>query len=201
MPNEPAEVVHLSPIEIWFMYKSKILLYGGILLAALLIFGGFQIRESLRTNGSQSLYASAKTADEYRAVLQQYPGTVAAGNAALRLADLLRTDKKYDEAESVLRSFVEKYPTHPLVAGGWLSLASTYELQNKLDQALEANGTVISKYPDSYATPLAMMAQARIYLLKGQKDDARRTYQDVVSRFQQTIYARQAQRELFFIQK
>ncbi|MDD5350778.1 MAG: tetratricopeptide repeat protein [Chthoniobacteraceae bacterium] len=201
MPNEPAEIVHLSPVEIWYLYKSKILLYGGILVAALVIFGGFQLRETLRTNGSLALYANAKTAEEFQAVLQKYPGTIAAGNAALRLADLLRTDKKYDESVAVLRAFVEKYPTHPLAAGGWLSLASTYEAQGKLDEALDANNSAISKYPDAYATPIAMMAQARIYLLKGQKDDARRTYMDVASRFQQSLYARQAQRELLFIQK
>lgn len=201
MPNEPAEVVHLSPLEIWYLYKAKILLYGGILLAALVIFGGFHLRETLRANGSQALYASAKTADDYRAVLKKYPGTVAAGNAALRLADLLRAEKNFDEAATVLRAFVEKYPTHPLAAGGWLSLGSTYEDQGKLDEALEANAAAISKYPDSYATPLAMLAQARIYLLKGQKDDARRLYQDVASRFQQTIYARQAKTALLFIQK
>jgi len=201
MPNEPAEVVHLSPIEIWYLYKTKFLLYGGILLAALVIFATFQIHETLRTNGSQALYETAKTDADFEAVLKQYPGTIAAGNAALRLGESLRDAKKYDEAEAVLRNFVEKYPNHPIVAGGWTSLAATYEVQGKLDEALEANASAISKYPDAYTAPLAMMAQARIYLLKGQKDEARRTYMDITTRFQQSFFARQAQRELLFIQK
>ncbi|MEI8233385.1 MAG: tetratricopeptide repeat protein [Verrucomicrobiota bacterium] len=201
MPNEPEEIVHLNPVEIWYLYKTKILLYGGILLAALVIFAAFQLHDTLRTNGSEALYEKAQTDGNFQAVLQQYPGTIAAGNAALRLADKLRTEKKYDEAVAVLRAFAEKNPRHPLAAGGWISLASTYEIQGKLDEAMEANTSAISKFPDAYTTPLAMMAQARIYLLKGQKDEARRAYQDVSTRFQQTVFARQARRELLFIQR
>jgi len=201
MPTTPAEAVHLSPLEIWYMYKTKILTYAGIISAALVIFAVYQLQDYLRTSGSQNLYQNAETADNFQSVIKKYPGTPIAGNAALRLASKLREEKKYDEAITVLRTFVEKYPAHPLAAGGWTSLAATYELQGKLDEALEANNSTISKYPDAYTTPIAMMSQARIYLLKDKKDDARRVYQDVAARFGQSFYAREAMRELHFIKK
>jgi TolA-binding protein len=202
MPTDPAaEPVHLNPIEIWYIYKTKILTYAGIILTGLIIFAAIQLIDYRRAQGSQSLYEQAKTADDFRAVIQQYPGTPVAGDAALRLGALLREEKKFDESAAVLRNFAEKYPGHPLAAGGWTSLGATYETQGKLDDALQANASAISKYPEAYTTPIAMMAQARIYAAQGKKEEARRTYQDVASRFQQSIYGRQAMREIHFLKK
>lgn len=200
MPD-PAETVHLTPVEIWYMYKTKILMYAGIITAALVIFAAYQLYQYRRTTGSQNLYAKAETTADFEAVLKQYPGTTAAGDAALRLGDKLRAEKKYDESAAVLRNFVEKYPAHPLAAGGWTSLGATYEIQGKLDEALAANASALSKYPDAYTAPIAMMAQARLYKLKGKTEDAVRTYQDVATRYRDSFYAQEAMQELHFLKK
>ena len=200
-PQKPAEHVHLDPIEFWYMYKTKILTYGGIVLAAALITLAVATANYVRTTNSETLYAQAQTAANFQAIVQKYPGTPAGGNAALRLGELLRRDGKYDESAAVLRTFAEKYPKHPLAPGAWTSLAVTYETQGKLNEALSAYETAIAKYPEAYTTPLAMMAQARINLQKGSKDEARRIYTDVTARYGQTIYGQEAQRELHFIQK
>ena len=201
MPTEPTETVHLTPLEIWYMYKTKILTYAAIIAAVLVIIGSYQLYSYLRITGSESLYAKAESTADFQAVMQKYPGTVAAGNAALRLADKLRSEQKYDEAVTVLRAYLEKYPGHPLAAGGWISLAQTYEIQGKMDSAMEAYTSAISKYPEAFTAPIAMMGQARINLLKGKKEEARRIYQDVAARYQQSIYARQALSEAKFIKK
>jgi len=201
MTPDPAETVHLSPAEIWYMYKTKILTYAGITAAVLVIAIAYQVHGYLSTSGSQELYAKAHTIADFQKVIQEYPGTPVAGNAALQLAEKLRAEKKFDEALSVLRNFVEKYPTHPLAPGGWTSIAATYEMQGKLDEALKANDSAISKYPDSYATPIAMMSQARIYLVQGKKNEARHLYEDVKVRYGQSIYAQEAARNLHFIKK
>lgn len=199
--EQSAENVHLDPIEFWYMYKTKILLYGGLILAVALITLGGAVRNHLRTVNSEALYAKAETDAEFRAITEQYPGTPAAGNAALRLGEKLRSQGKYDESIAALRAFAEKYPKHPLAAGAWTSMAVTYEDQGKPDDALNAYAAAISKYPDAYTTPLAMMAQARLNLEKGNKDEARRIYSDVVARFGQTLYGQEAQHDLHFIQK
>lgn len=201
MSTQPAENVHLNPMEIWYLYKTKILTYGGLILAALLVFSGVQLRNYLRASGSQDLYEKAETPADFEAIIQKYPGTPAAGNAALRLGEKLRAEGKYDESAATLRRFVEKNPLHPLACGGWTSLGVTYEKQGKLDEAMEAYSTAISKYPDAYTTPLAMMAQARIALQKGKKDEARRIYTDIAARYAQTLYAQEAMQNLRFIQK
>ena len=201
MTPEPAETVHLTPLEIWYMYKTKILTYAGIITAALLLYAAYLLHDYLRTNNSQELYAKAQTVADFEAVIKQYPGTVAAGDAALRMGEKLRVEKKFDESAAVLRQFVERYPGHPLAAGGWTSLAATYEMQGKLDEALAANASALSKFPDAYTAPIAMMSQGRIYKLKGSKEDARRTYENVANRYRGTIYARGAMQELQFLKK
>ena len=201
MTPDSAETVHLTPLEIWYMYKTKILTYVGILTAALAIYGAYQLYDYRRSTGSQDLYAKAESVADFETVLKQYPGTTAAGDAALRLGEKLRAEKKYDESAAVLRKFVEKYPAHPLAAGGWTSLGATYEMQGKLDEALAANASALSKYPDAYTAPIAMMAQARIFKLQGKKEDAARIYQDIASRYQGTLYAREAMQELHFLKK
>jgi len=201
MSNEPAEKVHLSPIEFFYLYKTKILIYGGLLVAALLIYAGVQMRQHLRTSGSGALYAVAVTPENFRAVMDQYAGTPAAGNAALRLAQLLRTEGQYDESAAVLRDFIANYPTHPLVCGGWTSLGITLEKKGDMDGALEAYTAAITHFPDSFTTPPAMMAQARIALERGNSDEARRIYTDIAARFNQTLYGMEAMRNLRFIQR
>ena len=201
MTPEPAENVHLTPLEVWYMYKTKILTYAGIMTAALAIYAAFLLHDYLRTSGSQELYAKAQTVADFEGVMKQYPGTVAAGDAALRMGEKLRAEKKFDESAAVLRQFVEKYPSHPLAAGGWTSLAATYEIQGKLDEALAANASVLSKFPDAYTAPIAMLSQARIYKLKGSKEEARRAYENVANRYRGTVYAREAMQELHFLKK
>jgi len=201
MSNDPAEKVHLSPIEFFYLYRTKILIYGGILLLALLTYASMQVNKHLRLSGSEALYEVAAAPGDFQAIIAKYAGTPAAGNAMLRLAQLLRAEGKYDESASVLRDFLEKYPNHPLACGGWTSLGITLERQGKIDAALEAYKMAITKYPDSYATPVAMMAQARLALERGDANEARRVYQDVASRFSRTPYAQEAMRNERFIQK
>ena len=81
MTPDSAETVHLTPLEMWYMYKTKILTYAGIITAALVLYAAYQLHDYLRTTGSQNLYAKAQTAADYEAVLKQYPGTAAAGAA------------------------------------------------------------------------------------------------------------------------
>jgi len=168
---------------------------------ALLAYADVQMRAYLRASGSEALFAQANTAGGFRNVMTQFPGTNAAGNAALRLGQVLRDEGKFDESAEVLRAFVEKYHTHPLASGGWTSLGITLEKQGKMEEAVEAYTMAITKFPDAFTTPPAMMAQARIALAKGKPDEARRIYQDVASRFAQTSYGQEAMRNLRFIQK
>ena len=201
MATDPASSDHFEGDDFWEENKSKILLYGSVLLIGLVGFGVFEYQRQTQKAAAQAAYAQAATEAELQNVAKDFSGTVAAGDASLQLADKLRGEKKYDEAVTVLREFIAKYPEHPLIAGGWISLASTLELQGKADDALEIYQQTATKFPNSFAAPLAMNAQARLLAAKGKKDEAARLYEDVAARYPESLYAREAMRELRLLKR
>ena len=201
MSTETAAPEGFDLLVFWYHNRRKILIYAGFIVAAFAVYGIFEFVNQQRRAESQQLFAKAESVADFRKVMEAYPGTRVAGNAALEIAAKLREEKKYDEAVTVLRNFIAKYPEHPLVNGAWTSLAATYELQGDLDKALDTYQQVASKSPNAFTTPVAMMAQARIYAQKGKKDDARRIYQDVLARYQDSIFGSEASRELRFLKK
>ncbi len=201
MPLEPSASDFFESPDFWDEHKNKIIAYAILVVLALGGYGVYAIVTQRKTAEAQSLYAQAKTVADLQTVVHDYAGTRVAGDAALELADKLRAEKKYDEAVTVLRDFIAKYPEHPLLSGAWTSLAATYELQGKLDEALDAYQQVASKYPEAYTTPIAMASQARILSQKGKKDEARNIYQNIVAQYHDSIFAREAMRELRFLKQ
>jgi len=201
MSTEPVSPEVFESPEFWEEHKNKILIYGAVILLALGGYGIYALTSQRKTAAAETAYAQAATAAEFQAVTHDYAGTTAAGNAALQLADKLRSEKKYDEAAAAARDFIAKYPDHPLIGGAWVSLATTYELQGKLDEALSTYQEAAVKYPEAYSTPLAMNSQARILTQQGKKEDAKRIYQDVVARYPQSLFAHEAMRELRFLKR
>ncbi|MEI6351678.1 MAG: tetratricopeptide repeat protein [Verrucomicrobiota bacterium] len=199
MPTEPVSDSSIELTVFWIEHKKKILTYVAVIAAALACYGLYAFFVQQRTAAAQDLFAKASSDADLQAVISKFSGTRIAGNAALELADKLRSEKKYDEAVVVLRNFIEKYPKHPLASGAWTSLAATYELQGKPDEALDTYQQALSKYPDDYTAPLAMMSQARIKVAQNKKEEARRLYQDVTARFPDSPFAREAMRELRFL--
>jgi len=185
-----------DPLLFWDQYRQTILLAAGIILLALAIFGFYEYNHSRLIASAGAALAQASTEDDYRQVIDKYPGTVAAGNASLILAGKLRDEKKYDDALQVLQAFLDKYPTHPLAHAGDLSFAETLDAEGKLDDAISKYQEVAAKYPDSYSAPLAVLAQANILKHQGKIEEARRVYENFVAQFPDSIFAQQAMAEM-----
>ena len=180
--QQPTPTPHhtgFDPLEFWFLHKTKIIALAALLVVALVGYAVFEITERNARESANKAYAAAKTADDFKKVIAEHPGQTAAGNAQLELASLLRKEGKFDEANTVLRSFIEKNPTHPLLAGAWLSLGQNAEAAGKPDEALTQYQKILTTFPNSYAVPLALLAQGRIQKAKGQNDAARRSFDQV----------------------
>jgi len=181
-----------DPLEFWIRYKSKIQLYGGLLVVALVAFGAYEWMQQRTKAASEAAYASAQTADDFRKVVSEYPRSVSAANAQLMLAEQLRKDGKIDDAISALRTFISQHPDHQLIPGAYLSLGSLLENQGKADDALAAYQKVTTSYLSSYAAPLAWISQAKVLQSKGKTEEARRAYETVINKFQGSSFAREA---------
>ena len=201
IPAETTPDTGYEPHLFWMEHKQKIMFYGALLVVALVAFGVYQFTTERKLAEAQNLFAQAKSADDYRRIIQTFPRSVSAGNAQLLLAAQLRADKKFDEAVSTLSALIDQSPEHPLIGGAWLSLAGTLEDQGKTDEALDMYQQVASKFGDSYAAPLALMAQANLLRSKGKIDEAKQAYERVISQFADSLSSRQAMRDLQLLRK
>lgn len=190
-----------DPLVFWIQHRNKILLLAGLFVIAL---GAFALSEYVRrrtNNSAQELFAAANTPEGFRKVIAEYPGTIAAGNAHLMLAEKLRQEGKLDESTATLRAFVEKYPKHPLLSGAWTSIAANLEAQGKADEALSTYQKVSTIYANTFSGPAALMAQARLFEAKGKTEEARRTYEQVMTQYQDNVAAQQAAQEIRRLKK
>ncbi len=185
-----------DPLEFWIRHRGKILLYGGLLAAALLIYGIYELARQRTAQAAQRAYASAKSAEDFRRVLTDYPRTVPGANAHLMLADKLRGEGKPDEAIATLRTFIDQHPDHPLISGAHASLAASQEAAGKLDEALATFQKVATSYPTSFSAPGAWIGQGRIFKAQGKMDEAKRAYETVKTQFAESLFANEAQQEL-----
>jgi tol-pal system protein YbgF len=190
-----------DPALFWVENRNKILIYAVLLLAGLAAYGAFQISNQRNIAAAQALFSQATKPEDYRQVIQKFPRTTTAANAQLLLAAQLRDEKKYDEAETVLRDFISQYPDHMLAGGGQLSLAATLEEQGKTDEAIEAYQQVVLKYANTYAAPLAILSQANLLRGKGKLDEAKRAYETVISQYPDSLCAQQAMQVVRMLHK
>ena len=190
-----------DPVAFWYAHKTKVIVYGAALLIAALGFAYYEIHRQSVLDNARAAFAQAASEDDYRQVIQNYPGTIAAGNASLLLAEKLRDAKKYDESISVLQNMIDHQPSHPMIDGAWLSLAATYNAQGKPDQARDTYTQIASKFADRYSAPLALFSIAEIFSAQGKLDDAKTAYENVKSQFPDSVFASEALAKLQSLKK
>lgn len=200
-PNIRTEepIAHLEDADFWDQYKAQILGGFGLVVAAILAFGLYQITEYNRRANSEQAFAAAVTAEEYLEVAASYRGTNPAGNAMLMAAEILAGQAAYAEAEAVLREFIADYRDHPLAPGGYLKLAGVLERQGSTDDALNTLADIPRRFPDSYAAPVAMATEAEIQRALGQIGPATQVLERLVSSYPNSIFAEQAVQTLRYL--
>ena len=190
-----------DPAVFWIQHKSKVLLFVGLFVVALAAYAISEYVREKRNTSAQTLYANAHSADDFRKVIAEYPGTSSAGDAYLMLAEKLRVEGKIDESSATLHTFIEKYPEHPLLSGAWTGLATNLEAQGKVDEALAAYQKVTTTFANTFSAPLALTSQARLLAQKGKTEEARRIYEQVMAQYQDNFAAQQAAQELRKLKK
>jgi TolA-binding protein len=185
----------------WFHHQRKILIFVGLVVAALAIYGISEYVQMKRNGAAQAALATAHTVDDFRKVIADFGGTAPAGNAYLLMAAKLRADGKIDESNTALHSFIDKYPQHQMISGAWTSLAANLEAQGKTDEALATYQKVSTSFANSFSAPLALLAQGRILVAKGKPEDARKIYEQIIAQYPTNIAASQAAQEVRQLKK
>lgn len=195
-PTESAVPTEFDPGLFWDTHKVKIIALVAAIIFGIVLTATFKVAESRKILASRAMLLSASTASEYQALIDQFPGTIAAGNAHLPLAASQREDGKFDEAIATLQSFIDNYPDHPLVGGAKLAIGATQEAAGRPDEAMATFKQAVTEYPGSYGASASMLAEATLLRNEGKSEEARRIYEDLASQFPESYMAQMAQAEL-----
>ena len=128
-------------------------------------------------------------------VINTYGDTPAAYRAIIIKASNLMFQKKYDEAEVLLKTYIEKAKPSIVKPIGYPLLISLYDDNNNLEQAISVSKDFLAKYPDNYLVPSVMENMARLYKLSGKEDEAKDIYGELLMKFPERLKTEQVQTE------
>jgi TolA-binding protein len=162
------------------------------------IVGGEDSQSILPSLDVMMKWDDARKADyvsKLETVVREYPDSVAASLAGLRLGRWNFANKNYDKAIETYRAVVDhgkKDKDHPLyVAMAYEGLGVTLETQGKLDEAYKTYSDA-SNVMDNPLKPLAYLGMARVLEQQGKRADAKARYEKLINEFPNTEYERRA---------
>ena len=150
-----------------------------------------------KLGAAEFVYYSGQSGDqtlqELRAVVDKYPGTRSAGNAAFDLASAYYSQKNYVSAEKYYRLVIDKYNDDPMTAvAGYNGLAACLESQNQFAEAAKVFAKAQKQYPKLFAAPQALYDAARCFALAGDATDAKAAYQTIIDRYPESSLVHEA---------
>lgn len=187
--DEP--VYEIDSFELlWERHKIKII---GAAVAAVVVVAavfGAMIFTSSQRHAAEEAFGAVKTAADYQAFLQKFSSQPAAGSAALLLAESLRGEKKYAEANRALEDFIKAQPEHPFAPLAKVAVAENLALQGKADDAEKTLDAVAQTDAKSFAAPFALLLSAEMKSAQGRRDAALASYRTLSRTFSESIAAR-----------
>jgi tetratricopeptide (TPR) repeat protein len=167
----------------WLRFQKEIAAALIVALLALIGFASYRFYTNRRDSSAAELLGSAKTPHDYQDVIARYPNTPAGASAYLLLAEALRNEKKFAEANSTLQAFIDKNPDHEFAPTAQLTMAANLEAMGKSDEALAMYQQVAARYPNNSSAPLAMISEVPILKAKNRIDDARRVCEEILTKY------------------
>jgi len=170
------------------------------IVLGILAVGAWSYHRANVASAASALYAAAGTPEAWQEVVAQFPGSVAAGNARLRIASALRTAGKPEEAITELEGFLASQPEHPMAGAAWLTIGEIRQVLKDKPAALEAYRTASGRYASSYAAPLALLAEARLLAAEGKGGESRAVMESIAAGYPDGPAAMVASAELAALQ-
>src|SRR5438045_7925690 len=95
-----------------------------VALLAVIVFAGYRYYSDRRAAAAAASLAGAKTAQQYQEVIDRYPNSAAGADAYLLLAEALRSEKKFAEANTMIQAFIAMFPQHEIVCTARMEMAA-----------------------------------------------------------------------------
>lgn len=194
----------------WLRFQKEIAAALIVVVLGLIGYTGYRFYKNRRDSSAAELLGGAKSPQDYQEVASRYPNTPAAASAYLLLAEKLRNEKKFPEANAALQEFIDKNPEHDFVPTAQLAMAANLEAIGKNDEALAIYQRVVANYPNSFTAPLALISEVPLLKAKNRTDEARRVCEEILTKYRmpgqqldagsdnrmETVWAAEAMRQL-----
>ena len=129
-------------------------------------------------------------------VINTYKNSPSAYRAMIMKASYFINEKRYEEAEQILKFYIENAKPEIVKPLGYPLLVTVYDDSNNIEQAISTSQEFLAKYSDSYLAPYVMENMARLYELSSKQEEANKVYKDIVDKFPQTVYANRASKKM-----
>lgn len=190
-------MLEMSDTDIFWQEHWKKFVWGLVAVVVLiLVAGGWMFLSSHKRSAAEALYSESSGVEGWRNVIAQFPGSLPAANARLRIASSLRAEGKLDEAVAELEKLVAGQPDYPLAGAAWLTLGEVRQLQGKNESALDAYRSASADRNGSYAAPLALLAEAGLLMSEGKDGQAKAILESIGTLYPETPAAMVAAGEL-----
>ena len=127
--------------------------------------------------------------------LYRQPGA-AERKAYEQIQDLIRNQKKYDEAISRIYEFIDKYPEGDLTVNAYYWLGEVYLVKPQLEQAKQAFTIVATRFADHRKAPDALYKLGVTHDRLGEKAEAQRRMKMVIENYPASSAAELAKKYL-----
>ena len=167
----------------WHLHKSKILLS---VVAIACVAGGslvWFIANTLTTQAAEARLAGAHNIPTLEAVVKEYPRSMSAADALLRIAADQRSAGKPAESTAAFNKFLSAFPAHPLAGGALLGIGQNQDAAGNSKEAMATYQQVAARFPKSYAAAFASYCEAEILLREFRRDEARRVLESLLMQF------------------
>ncbi len=177
----------LDPTPAWEKFLDKnfktLLLAFIALVIALCLYGVIQYMNRAKALKAGEAYVSAKTVEDLDVVIQEHGGTMAAGNALLKKADLLWEQNKKTSSVDMLTEFTVKHKDHPLLPQALLALGSKLESLGKRGDAKTVFERLVNEFAKTDVAALAGVRLGDLLWADGKEDEAKKVYKGLAAKF------------------
>ena len=129
-------------------------------------------------------------------IIDQYSNTTASFRARLMKANYFISEKKYEQAEDLLKYVINNGKPKTVKPLAYPSIILIYEEKGNYDKAIEYSNIFLNSYPDNYLVPAVTENLARFYMLTNNKDKAKELYQELKDNYPNSEYSVRAEENL-----
>lgn len=162
----------------------KNLLKGfGLIILGVCVYGYVNYSNKQKAIQAGEAFSAASTVEDLDRVIQEHAGTVAAGSALLKKAELLWEQNKKTTSVDALKEFVAKHSDHPFFPQTLLALGAKQESLGNRSEAKSLFERLVNEFPKSDVAALAEIRLGDLLWAEGKEDEAKKIYEGLAVKF------------------